>query len=403
MFRNKSILSTFSLLAALTFGSCSKDSDSGSGTGNESDSATYSFVVSAGTPAGYYILQAKDLSTGSISTSGNGVEISYGTFTARNGYYYEYNSDASSIVKYTSTNSVRTVVKETPLSQISWAAYSSFYAWKDDQTLVLFSCNGGLQFEYATLNVETMAITASGNINIPAAVNGTSYYWGNNVVFVGSKLYISYAKFDQTTDATEGKTYVASMDFPNVTNVTIDEDTRSYYVSPYNLNTPGAVAYNGTAYFLNSNTVWSAGNTNSPTGILRVQNGGTAIDDSYFYNFVDNVTEEAIGLFSLGNGKAIVKVWDKSKLKAYTDYNAAYGATYYVVDLVNQTKTKLDIAASIGSSYNDNVLVDNGYAYIVTNTGDGYYVYNYNISTGVVTKGLKLDGINALERIDRIK
>lgn len=402
MFKNKSILSTLCLLAVLVFGSCSKDKDAGGSDAN-SDSTTYSFIVYAGTPAAYYILQTSNLDSGSVTTSGTGVEIDYGTFTTRNGYYYAYDYNASSIVKYSSTNTVRTVVKETPLSQISWASYSSFFAWKDDNTLVLLSCNGGLQFEYATLNVETMTVTASGNINIPAAVNGTSYYWGNNVVFVGSKLYISYAKFDQTTDATEGKTYVASMDFPNVTDVTIDSDERSYYVSPYNLNTPGALAYNGSAYFLNSNTVWSAGNTDSPTGVLRVQNGGTTFDDSYFYEFVDNVSLEAIGLWSLGNGKAIVKVWDKSKLAAYTDYNAAYGAYYYVVDLVNQTKTKIDIAASIGSSYSNNVLVDDGYANIVTNTGDGYYVYRYNISTGVVTKGVKLDGITSFASIDKIK
>lgn len=398
--KNKNVLMGLGLFL-LSFGACKKDSKPSTTTTDPTEK-TYSFLVTAGTPSASYIVQTGSLTEGSVTTAGNGVETDYGTFTSRGGYYYAYDYNASTLVKFTATNQKKTVVKEIPLSQIGWAGYSSFFAWKDDKTLVLFSSAGSLQFEYAALNVETMTITASGNINIPAAVD-PDYYWGNNVVFVGDKLYISFCKTIGATDLPDGKTYLASMDYPNMTNVTITTDTRSYYPSPYNLNAPGTFNYNGTAYFLNANTVWSGSNTNSPTGIFRVNNSGTAFDSSYFYELTDNSKEEAMGIFSLGNGKAIVKILDKSLLKAYTDYSAANAASYYVVDLASKTKTRINIPASRSGAYTSNVLVEDGKAYIVTNAGDGYYVYVYDIATAGVTKGLKLDGVNGVDRIERIK
>lgn len=401
MFKNKMVLTALSC-CVLAFTSCKKDDDTKTEPETTTD-GTYSFLVGAGSPSALYLIQANSLTEGTISTTGNGVEIDYGMITSRDGYYYGYDYSSSNLVKFTTDNKTKTIVKEIPFTQISWAGYSSFYAWKDASTLVLFSSNGSQQFEYAILDVTSMSITKSGNINIPAAA-GDDYYWGNNVTFVGNKLYISYAKFIGANDELpDGNTYLASMDYPDMTNVTITTDKRSYYTSPYNLNCPGAIAYNGSAYFLNSNTVWSASATNSPTAILRVNNGGTTFDDSYFYELVDNTKEEVMGLFSLGNGKAIVKVYTKSLLSTTASYGTAKATTFYVVDLAARSKTAIDIPASITGAYTNNVFVENGVAYIVANAGDGYYVYAYNIASGAVTKGLKLEGINGLDKIERIK
>lgn len=399
--KNKTRLLAFGF-SLLSLGACKKSNSDPNSTPPPAGDKTYSFLVGSGTPSALYIVQSGSLTEGTVTTAGNGVEFDYGMITTRNGFYYAYDPNSSHLVKFTADNKKKTIVKEIPLSQISWAGYSSFYAWKDDKTLVLFSSKSSLQFEYAILNVETMTITSSGNINIPAAVD-PDYYWGNNVAFVGNKLYISFCKTINPGDLPDGKTYLASMDYPNMTNVTITTDTRSYYPSPYNLNTPGTMLDNGSAYFLNANTVWSGSNTNSPTGIFKINNGGTSFDNSYFYQLTDNTKEEAMGITALGNGKAIVKILDKSLLKTYQDYSSANAASYYAVDLANKTKTRINIPMSRSGAYSSNILVEDGTAYIVTNAGDGYYVYAYNIATGAVTKGLKIEGVNGVSRIERIK
>lgn len=398
----KKTLSIVFGLALLSLSACKKDSNTADVPAGPVTEKTYSFVVNAGTPSARYIVQTPSLTEGTLTTAGNGVESTLGVIASKNGYYYAFDYSSSSLVKFTSDNKKNTIIKEIPLSQISWADYSSFFAWKDDKTLVLFSSEASLKFEYAVLNVETMTITASGKINIPAAVD-PDYYWGNNAAFVGNKLYLSYSKIIGSTQLPDGKTYVASMDFPDMNNVVISTDSRSYYPSPYTLYTPGTFVYNGSAYFLNSNTVWSGSDTNSPTGILRINNGGTTFDNTYFYEFIDKTKEEAIGMFSLNNGKAIVKVLDKSLLKSYTDYSSANAASYYLIDAENKTKTKINIPLSRSGAYNLNILAEDGKAYIVTNAGDGYYVYVYDIASTKVTKGLKLDGVTGISRIERIK
>lgn len=157
------------------------------------------------------MLNTSDLTQGTLTTAGNGAETNISVITQRGEYFYGTNN-AGNLIKFTSSNKINTIVKEIPFSQISWAYYSSFFAWKDEKTLVLLSMKEALQFEYATLNVETMTITASGNINIPLPPAG-HYYWGNNVSFLGNKLYISYNVVNSNTDVPLNEIRLASMDF----------------------------------------------------------------------------------------------------------------------------------------------------------------------------------------------
>ncbi len=384
-------------LTVLGFSACKKSSS----TAEETTEKNYGLVVSAGTPAATYVLNTTLLTSGTLTTAGNGAETNTGVITQRGEYFYGTN-DAGNLVKFTSSNKVNTIIKEIPFNQISWAYYSSFFAWKDDKTLVLFSMKEALQFEYATLNVETMTITASGNINIPLPTAGY-YYWGNAAVFMGNKLYISYNKTNESTYLPLNEVYLASMDFPNVSNVTVTKDTRFNQPAHYNLNAPGTFVDNGYAYFLNAPTIWIGGETGGSFSIYRVANGATTIDASYQFELTDRTKEEATDLFYVGNGKAIIKILDKTQILTWQDYDGKYLADYYLIDVVNKTKTKLNIPKSIAKPYSVNVLLDGNLVYIAALTAEGYYVYNYNLTTGTVTKGAKLEGIGGLSKLVKFK
>jgi hypothetical protein len=390
----------FALTLLVTgFSACKKDSTPT----EEPTTGTqdFSILAQAGTPSAMYILHAPSLSEGSVTTAGNGVETSLTVLTTKGGFYYATN-DAGNLVKFSSNNKNISVVKEIPFTQISWAYWSSFYLWKDDKTLVFFSVNSGLQYEYAILNVETMTFTASGNINIPKPT-GDYYYWGNSATFVGNKLYISYTKNANATDLSINENYLASMDFPAMNNIVVSTDTRFNFPSHYTLHAPGAFTDNGTAYFLNSPTIWATAMTNKPFGVYKVTSGSTKVDASYFYELTDRTKEEALGFYYLGNGKAITKILDKTQIDGSAAYSTKYITDYYVVDVVNQTKTKINIPKSVSGGYSENVLVDGNVAYIGAKTTDGLYIYEYNITTQAVKRGLKLEGINAISRLDKIK
>ena len=385
-------------LSVMATQACKKSSTAPTEEGTDNN---YGLVVNAGTPSATYILNTPLLSSGTLTTAGNGAETNTGVITQRGEFFYGTN-DAGNLVKFTSSNKVNTIVKEIPFNQISWAYYSSFFAWKDDKTLVLFSMKEALQFEYATLNVETMTITASGNINIPLPAKGF-YYWGNSATFLGNKLYLSYNLVNETTSLPLNEVYLASMDFPNISAVTITKDTRFNQPAHYNLNAPGTFTDNGFAYFINSPTIWIGGETGGSFSIYRVANGATSIDAAYQFELTDRTKEEATDLFYVGNGKAIVKIFDKTQLLTWEDYSNKFIADYYIVDVVNKTKQKLDIPKSIPNPYNVNVLHDGNLVYIAALTADGYYVYNYNLTSGSVARGVKLDGVNGLTKLVKFK
>lgn len=391
---------SFLLLFALTvlgFAACKKSSSTPEETPGEKQ---YGLLVTAGTPAARYVLNTSDLTQGTLTTAGNGAETNISVITQRGEYFYGTNN-AGNLIKFTSSNKINTIVKEIPFSQISWAYYSSFFAWKDEKTLVLLSMKEALQFEYATLNVETMTITASGNINIPLPPAG-HYYWGNNVSFLGNKLYISYNVVNSNTDVPLNEIRLASMDFPNVSNVTVTTDTRFNQPAHYTLNAPGSFVYNNYAYMLNAPTIWIFGETGGSFSVYRVANGATTTDASYQFELTDRTKEEVSGLFNLGGGKAIVKVMDKSQIASYQDY-AKKISEFYVIDVVNKTKTKLNIPKSVATPYNNDILVDGNVAYIAASTDAGYYVYTYNAATGSVTRGAKLDGVNGVSQLVKYK
>jgi len=390
MFKNFRSIAVLSTALAITLGSCSKDNNN---TPPPEATFKYGLVVSAGTPAATYSLATNSLTEGTLSTVGNGAKLKVSVITSKNGVYYGRDDDAGTLVKFTVTKDAMKLVKEIPFNQISWAGYSSFYKWKDDKTLVLFSNEAALQFQYAILDVENMKITASGNINVPKHLPN-HYYWAYNAAFVGNKLYLAYTQENNDTKTAIDTTYVASMDFPSMTNIQMSKDVRFTFPSHYTLNLQASFTENNTAYFLTSPTVWATSTKNKPFGIFKVNGATNSIDPDYFYELTDRSKEEALGLIPAGNGKAIVKILDKTQLKDWQDYSKGYIADYYLVDVDKKSKTKINIPKSISGTYSENVLVDVNLVYIAANTAEGYYVYEYNLSTTSVKKGLKIEGVN---------
>ena len=116
----------------------------------------------------------------------------------------------------------------------------------------------------------------------------------------------------------------------------------------------------------------------------------------------DRTKEEAVGLTYVGNNKAVVRILDKTKIKDSDSYGTAYITSFYLVDVKAQTKSKINIPLAKGTPFAENVVSDGDNIYIAANTAEGYYVYQYNTSSQAVSRGLKLEGINAVNKMVKL-
>src|SRR5690606_5523854 len=151
---------------------------------------------------------------------------------------------------------------------------------------------------------------------------------------------------------------------------------------------------NGDVYML---TTPQMVNKAMPSVVYKYKSGTTTLDQSYKFN-VSNITgSDAVGLWFIGGGKAIVKYNNLS----VTETNHTY--EYAVIDLYNKTLIKkLTDLPRDNSDYIQTVIVENGKVYLAIN-GEGIndYVWNLNTNTYEVTKGINIQGdFDYILRID---
>jgi len=358
------------------------------------------FVIVGGVknPATLYMLTAGTLTEGSVTAVGNGIETSSWSRWFKNGYYYRRTN--GKFAKYKYENKALTTVAEIPVT-----GNSVTYVWLDDKTLLLENATPtGTNpiLSYSIINVETMSVTKTGTILGQSLNKGDNDISVGSLVLRNSKLYIGYALYNADWHATD-TAYLAAVDYPGLDKVAITKDTRSTYPGAIGSDLPSTVTFNNNIYYLsNTGDRWGA-NASKPSAIFRVSNGKDSFDTDYFFDLsaISNGNREYYGLWDLGNGKALTRVGRADLLKTFEDYTDTDVFDYYVIDLVNKTRTKLDLPLDKGVRTSP-IWIENGKAYIaVSSSTAGHFVYTYEISTGKITKGLEIKGLDYVNWISR--
>lgn len=394
--RTLQLLALFTIGVSLTFTSCKKsDNETTPTTENGSD---FAIIGEVSNPAGAYVLTAGTLNSGSVSADGNGVEISGWSRLFKNGFYY--NIDNGKFIKYKYERTGLTKVSELTVTGAVLYAY-----WLNDNTLFI---SGGTSSaatpitNYTIINVETMTITKQGTLgNQPLGATDKGLYV-SGVVLNGSKLYVSYTLYNSGWTATD-TAYLASVDYPAMSNLVISKDVRTTYMGSFASVMPGSLTYNNDIYMI-SNTGDRWGVNAKPAAIMKIKSGETAFDTSYFFDLsaISNGNREYYGLWDLGNGKAITRMGRTDLLLTFTDYFSSDVFEYYVIDFINKTRTKIDIPLDKGTLVSP-VWVENGKAYISNSSSTaGHYVYTYDIASGSVTKGLEIKGVDLANWLYRL-
>lgn len=362
------------------------------------DGNAFAIVGEVTNPSALYLMSSGSLSTGSVTAVGKGTEMSGAARLFKKGFYY--NTVTGNLVKYKYENNLLT-----PAGQVAVTGSALYSYWLNDETLIVW--NGITTapnniMTYSIVNVSNMTVTKTGSIALTGLAATDKSIYMSGCVLRNNRLYIPYAIYHSGWTATD-VSYLASVDYPSMENLSINSDTRSAYAGSFSSVIPSTALLNGDIYILtNTGDRWAATPT-KPSAVLRIKAGENTFDNSYFFDLsaISEGNREFYGFWDLGNGKAITRLGRKGLLNTFDDYFKTDVFDYYLVDIAAKTKTKLDLPLS-KVVHASTVLVENGKAYIaVASSTSGNFVYTYDIASGSITKGLEIKGVDNVNWISK--
>ncbi|OXB01938.1 DUF4374 domain-containing protein [Flavobacterium pectinovorum] len=394
-----STLALFSALIAFTSFSCSSDDKSGNDTGGGSDTGKTKYIITATTGAtgvADYLLTADDVSTGSITTIGNGVEQD-GTYryyiTAQNNFFsLLYGQGNPGAVTTYNLNTEGKLVKKSDFQAETVHVFAAVN--KDILTIKVPRSGASIASMYKIDAVNSLITGEAQQDTKVLAGNGERAFftWATQV---GDKVYMPYMSIkgdgvDNFGTVNPDSTWVAVYNYPELKLEKVIKDNRTSYLGAYFTNglfqDENGDAYGFSGAIATSNAVLTS---TKPSAIVKIKKGTTEFDQSYFFN-----VEEKSGGYKISSTSYISK--GKFLLLMYGNAGKNNGAVKLAVaDVYNQTFTWVTNAPATLTSATSryNITTEDGNAAIIgINTPEGNWIYTINGTTGVATRGMKVEG-----------
>ncbi|WP_343614760.1 DUF4374 domain-containing protein [Flavobacterium sp.] len=405
--KKNSTLALFAAFIAFTTFSCSSDDKSEENTGG-SDTGKTKYIITATTGAtgvADYLLTADDVSTGSITTVGNGIEQD-GTYryyiTAENNFFsLLYGQGNPGAVTTYNLNASGNLVKK---SNFQAETVHVFAAVNSDILTVKVPRSGASIASMYKIDAKESLIKGEAQQDTKVlAGNGERAFftWATQV---GDKVYMPYMSIkgdgvDNFGTVNPDSTWVAVYNYPELKLQKVIKDNRTSYLGAYF--TKGLFQdENGDAYgfsgaIATSNSVLVS---KKPSAVVRIKKGTTEFDQSYFFN-----VEEKSGGYKISSTSYISN--GKFLLLMYGNPGKNNGAVKLaVVDVYNQTfKWATNVPETLTSATSRyNITSEDGNSAIIgINTPEGNWIYTVNGTTGAATRGMKVEGgqITAIQKL----
>lgn len=399
---NKKINTLHVLIAisGLIFTACSDDDpqpDPGMGDGSNTRYIIAAHPNSAEAGTADYLLTVDDLTSGSISTAGNGVEQD-GTYryymTSQNKFfsllYGQGNPGAvTSYVLNAGGELMQTADFVTETVQV-------FAPINDEIALIKVPRSGDENGVFIRIDATNPSIKANKEVNVvKLAGNGERAHFTWATQF-GDKLLAPYMSIKGCCDDVFGtqypdSTWVAVFSYPDLNLETVIKDNRTSYLGAYFKNglfvdeNGDAYGFSGASVTVNNKIV-----NKNPSAILRINAGTTEFDQSYFFNFEEKTDGYKINAARyVGNGKFLVQTYDAP--------GSVTGVKFTVVDVYEQTVEWVAGAPSNVSSTTINnygaISDDKTKAYVgITLESGSSYVYEFDVNSHSAKQGLQVQG-----------
>ncbi|MGX5817642.1 DUF4374 domain-containing protein [Chitinophaga lutea] len=396
---------------ALTFGACSKNDKKDSG--GLTAGGRYVIAVSpvATTGVADYLLTAEDLTKGTISTAGNGVEQD-GTYR----YYVTHNEKFFSMLYGQGNPGAVTAYnvkggKLTKLTNFQTETVQAFAPVNNDILMIKIprSQTGGDQALWYRVDSDKLLIAAEGQTNVQA-MTGTAerahFTW---ITQVGDKVFAPYQSILGCCGDSFGTNYpdsawVAVYSYPSMTLEKVIRDDRTSYIGRYFTDGLG-VDESGDVYGFSSAVATQGGvlTSTKPSAYVRIKKGAAEFDKSYYFN-----VQEASGGYVVtnhtyvGDGNFVVLMAKTAEKGAYVT-----GKYFGVVNVHNKTfgwiagMPEADKIA--GVTTNNYSPKDGRTAYVGVTLADGSsFVYKLDAAARTGVQGLKVEGgkITAINRVE---
>ncbi len=349
-----------------------------------------------------YILSADDLSSGSVSPVGNGVEFGAAEFITSGNYIYFFSRSDKKFYQY-ELNADGSVTEKGALlltQYITDRAYSQNLV--DDNTILIIDplVWGEPEVKWLTISLPDFVVSASGTATLPTVEKEPGVNWAVNVGngrLHGNKFVMGSVLYDFDGNYADGS-HAVVFDFPGMTNPSMISTDKMNGELGIFANNGEISTESGDLYFAaRSGDIWGKPVKDGVHGaLLRIKNGETDFDEDYLLDFTDQIGESANirQIDYIGNGIAIAMLFDDTKVNGWGDLENDH---YYFarVDLEAGTATKLNVPLS-DASWARKPMVENGhyFTYLKSTTNNTTHVIDVDVSAGTYTQGVKVEGDN---------
>jgi hypothetical protein len=402
LFNKKNLLSASILAVALFMGACSDD-DSGTPAPEKGSYVIAVRVPGSNNESTDYLLQTKDLMSGTISAKGVGIEqpgfrtytkvgsqivsIGAGALDQRNAMTYTFNSEGVLAEK----------------GKFTFDDVFDVFTTVDNNTIAGIAISRDAKVttsQYFNANLASSAITGKVSTNLNPLFHKGADVWQSGVALRDGKIFVPYYLQDKSTYATPytDTAYVAIYSYPAFALEKVIKDTRTGPAGAFNTNSGIIKTENGDLYTF-STTSYTFTQSTKPSAFLRIKNGETTFDQSYFFD-IEAATKAAGGFkmhnhYYLGNGLVLAEISTIEKQASAWSYDKLKLA---IVDLNN--KTIKDVTGTpVHSGLGGNAvqyLTENGKIYYpLKNDAGELYIYQIDAATATAVKGAKIEGSSA--------
>lgn len=376
----------------------------------QKNNGQYSFYILAKDNKEYLVTNDR-LDTGMLKPETDGVLLDGADMDrdvlVKDGFVYHLNRKTANFSKFSLAPGHLAVKDKIKIPNFSLENYS--WVGKDSLLLIGLNIPGYNQVKYALVNSRDMKVLRMGDLAVPKP---TGKFKSLSVGFTKTKngsLYIAYtyhfpiSMSDYTTSDTM---YVSRFAYPDMQLMATDKDTRSTY--PGGMNAVQNYSFtdeNGDFYFMACPGIALGNRPDLVTGIFRIKATEDHIDKNYFFNISDSrIANHAYGMWSLGNGEVVIRSERKDLFTGLGDHYSVAHFEFFVLNLKTKAIRKIDLPLDKGTR-RECVLVKQGIAYIAVNSSKyGNYIWQYNIKTKALKKGLQVGGdTDFILRIDQLQ
>lgn len=402
MFAKRFLFQSIIACVALAAVSCSDD-DSNVTTPEPEGEAAYVLgvgITSNGATTNY-VVKSNDLMTGKISPVGNGLTLI--------GYrdYSQGNNTVFAIGGLGETNVNGITQDATGKLNVSGSATfdragSDIKQVDDKQMLALEypAKADGDKARFYFVDIDSKAITKNFSIPVAPLVAGGDYPVYTGMAVRGNQLFVSHMHFDAAFNTNHvDSNYVAVYSYPELKFEKLITDTRTGPTGAWQTKNGLFATENGDIYAMSSSNISNGfGKSTKPGGFLRIKNGETTFDQSYFFN-TDKLGGKISHIKYLGNGLVFATI-STIATQAATDRWGDKKLKMAIIDIQNQkiTDVKLD-GGSVNDLIHDGnggrsfpVLADGGKVYYTMTTAAGTNIYQIDVASATAKKGAEVEG-----------